>query len=387
MVPPNPSGCAVARPPLELDEWGKITRSTVGGQSRASAYYRDSMGKRRKMQRDGSSEPDAERRLKKALKAKIAEGGSGDLLSPDSTIAELAANWLEELKIKGTVAGTLTTYRSSVNGRIIPGIGEMRLRQATIPRLDGFLKGMMVTPAAARTARTALLQMFALATRQGAVPRNPVKETISISPKRREVKAIALTDIHAMRKLFATYDAGHTSELVEISMLLMATGCRQGEALAIRWEDIDLDKGILRITGTLITDDMTGKLVRQPHPKSEAGHRGLALPATVLSMLTARRVASHYPIVFPSSTGTYRWPANSRRQWRQAIDETIYKGKTPRDFRKAVATHLDKKVGIKAAQAQLGHGSEDITVRYYVERQREVADFAGVIEGMFQSSE
>lgn len=77
----------------------------------------------------------------------------------------------------------------------------------------------------------------------------------------------------------------------------------------------------------------------------------------------------------------------NRRQWRQAIEETIYKGKTPRDSRKAVATHLDRQVGIKAAQAQLGHGSEEITVKYYVERQREIADFAGVIEGMFQSSE
>ena len=375
------------RPPLDLDAWGKITRSTVNGQAQASAYYRSSTGRRSRMQRNGRTEPEAARILEKALKVKIAEQTGGDLLSPESTIEELAGKWLDELKIKNTVAGTLTTYRSSIRSKIIPGIGQLRLREATIPRLDRFLKGLMVTPTSARTARTVLLQMFALATRQGAVNRNPVKETMAISPKKREVKVIALADIHAMRSLFMAYDAAHTSELHEISMLLMATGCRQGEALAIRWEDVDVDTGVLRITGTLVVDDVTGKLQRQEHPKSEAGNRGLTLPATVLGMLTKRRIESVYPMVFPSSTGTYRWPNNSRRQWRQAIDATVYEGKTPRDFRKAVATHLDKQVGIEAAQAQLGHGSSDITVKYYVERQREVADFAGVIEGMFESSE
>lgn len=375
------------RPPLALDTWGKITRSTIKGQPQASAYYRDSSGKRLKMQRNGRTEPEADRILVQALKDKIAEQSGGDLLSPSSTINELAEKWLEELKIKGTVNGTYNTYRSAIRANVTPKIGQLRLREATIPRLDQFLKGLMVTPTAARTARTVLLQMFALATRQGAVSRNPVKETMAMSPKRKEVKVIALPDVRAMRVLFAEYDKTRTSELSEISMLLMATGCRPGEALAIRWEDIDLDSGILRVTGTLVMDADTGKLERQDHPKSEAGNRGLQLPPTVLNMLAHRRVGSEYSIVFPSSTGTYRWPNNSRRQWRQAIADTIYAGKTPRDFRKAVANHLDKSVGIEAAQAQLGHGSPDITVAYYVERQREVADFAGVIETMFESSE
>jgi len=375
------------RPPLVLETWGKIRRDTIDGQPVAFAYYRDAGGRRKQMQRNGRTEPDAERNLVKALKAKIAEQGDSELLSPDSTVAELAEKWLEELKLKGTVTGTYTTYRSSIRGNIVPGVGELRLREATVPRLDRFLKGLMITPTSARTARTVLMGMFSLATRQGAVSRNPIKETMAISPKKREVKVIALKDIHAMRHLFAAHDVGRTSELHELSMLLMATGCRIGEALAVRWEDVDLDKGVLRVTGTLVADADDGKLVRQAHPKSEAGHRGLRLPATVLHMLTARRIDAHYEMVFPSSTGTYRWPANSRRQWRQAIKESVYVGKTPRDFRKAIATHLDQKVGITAARDQLGHGSEDITVKYYVERQREVADFAGVIESMFEHVE
>lgn len=143
---------------------------------------------------------------------------------------------------------------------------------------------------------------------------------------------------------------------------------------------------MLRVSGTLSNDTVSGALFRQEHPKSDAGRRGLKLPRTVVDMLTARRVAAIDEMVFPSSTGTYRWPANTRRSWRQALDGSSYRGKTPRDFRKAVATHLDRQVGIQAAQKQLGHGSEDITTKFYVERQEEVADFAEVIETLFEST-
>jgi integrase len=376
----------VPRPPMLLETWGKIRRATIDGQPIAYTYYRDASGKRRQMQRNGRTEAAAERNLIVALKQKFEHSGEGELLTSESTVESLAEKYLEELELKKTVAGTFNTYRTSIRSKIVPGIGALRLREATVPRLDQFIKGMLVTPSSARTARTVLLQMFALAVRHGAVARNPAADTMPVPAKRNEVKVISLDDIHQMRQLFAEYDANHTSELAEISALLMATGCRIGEALALRWQDIDLGEGILRVTGTLSNDSDTGGLFRQEHPKSDAGRRGLRIPRTVVNMLTERRVAAIDDMVFPSATGTYRWPANTRRSWRQALEGSIYRGKTPRDFRKAVATHLDRQVGVKAAQKQLGHGSEDITTRFYVERQEDVADFAEVIQRLFEST-
>jgi len=121
---------------------------------------------------------------------------------------------------------------------------------------------MLATPSSARTTRTVLLQMFALAARHGAVQKNPVTDTMPVPAKRNEVKVIALNDIHEMRKLFAEYDADHTSELTEIGLLLLATGYRIGEALALRCEDVDLEHGMLRVTGTLSHDPQIGQLFR-----------------------------------------------------------------------------------------------------------------------------
>lgn len=371
------------RPPLLIGTWGKIRRATVNGQPMAFANYRDSSGRTRPMQRNGRTEAEAERNLIAALKAKL-DDESTDLLASSSTIAELGEKWLDELRLQSTPQGTIVTYRSSLKANINPGIGALRLSEATVPRVDRFLKGMLDRPAAARTARVVLASMFKLAVRHGAVARNPVPDTMPIAARKKPVKAKTLEHIHGMRERFAEYDRSHTSELWEASGMLMATGCRIGENLGLRWDlDVHLDTGIVDINGTLIVGE-DGKLHWQEHPKSDAGERALRLPATMLNLLTARRVNAVYEPVFPSSTGTWRWPANTRRQWRAALEGTIYAGATPKDFRRAVATHLDRQVGVSAAARQLGHGSEDVTIDFYIERQREVADFAEVIDSMFQ---
>jgi integrase len=351
----------------------------------ASVYYRDSTGKRRQMQRFGRTEANAETILLAAVREKLREGSADSLLSPTSTVADLAAIWLDERKLKGAPVGTLTTYRNSIQSQIVPAVGSLRLREATTPRLDKFIRDRMDRPAMARTARTVLVQMFALAVRHGAVPKNYAADVISVSAKKRIVTAMKAPDLHAMLALFHEYDQSHVSELHELAQMLTATGARIGEVLALEWDgDVDLEHGIVKVTGTLIDDN---GLRRQDHPKSEAGNRGLRLPPTVVHMLTARRVAAEYPMVFPSATGTYRWPNNTRRQWRQALMGSPYEDKTPRDYRKAVATLLAREVGTKAARDQLGHASEDITTEFYIEVQHQVSDFAGVIETLFESTE
>jgi hypothetical protein len=61
----------VARPPLPLETWGKVSRTVVNGKPTAIAYYRDSDGRTRPMQRQGSTAAAAERNLLAALRDRL----------------------------------------------------------------------------------------------------------------------------------------------------------------------------------------------------------------------------------------------------------------------------------------------------------------------------
>jgi integrase len=78
-----------------------------------------------------------------------------------------------------------------------------------------------------------------------------------------------------------------TDDLSALWLLALNSGIRRGELLALRWQDVDLDRGALAIRRTLTRG--TGALTFG-EPKSKAGRRSLALPAVCVDALRAHRV-------------------------------------------------------------------------------------------------
>ena len=95
--------------------------------------------------------------------------------------------------------------------------------------------------------------------------------------------------------------APRSSDLHDVALLLLGTGMRIGEALALRWTDFDLmaDTPCVRVGATLVEprrDAASGQvfvpgLHRQPMTKTGAA-RTIALPRTVVEMLNRRRAAA-----------------------------------------------------------------------------------------------
>lgn len=132
------TGAMMARPQLVMETWGKIRRTSVRGKPTAIAYYRDSDGVTRAMQRQGSTPAAAERALVQALKDRLAP--AGDDLTGESRVGLLAKLWLAETAERDLSPGTIVKYREIVAKHIVRGLGDVRLNEATVPRLDRFLK-------------------------------------------------------------------------------------------------------------------------------------------------------------------------------------------------------------------------------------------------------
>lgn len=362
----------MARPPLPLETWGKIRDFERNGKPAASAYYRDSDGKRRRMVKVGTSKSAARNNLTTAIRARIGIIDDDELLTNETTLRVLAKQWYEEKQAAGLKQGSLRTYRVNLDGHVLPAIGDIRLYEATVPRLDRYLKAVTASagPGPATTARVVLKGMFDLAVRHGAVKTNPLEGTAAVRTKRARPISPDKSTVIGIRARFLEWDQTpdkrgrpKTTQLMDAVDMFTGTGIRTGELLALKWEDVDLLDMTVTIRRTVaISED--GKEFVQELPKTDDSARTLHLPPQVSQMLSRRVRTSEF--VFPSSTGTFWRPSNFRSRWREALKGTEFEGTVPRAFRKLVATTLQRALGSRAAGDQLGHASERTTEQHYI---------------------
>jgi integrase len=177
--------------------------------------------------------------------------------------------------------------------------------------------------------------------------------------------------------------------MADIIDLMLATGARIGEILALRWADIDLDaaRPTATINGTIKTEPGKGTY-RKASPKSDASVRTVVLPDFAIAMLQRRRSAAlenPHGAVFPTRNGTWQQVNNVERRWRQIRHGTGLDWVTPHTFRKTVATLISERVGAETASQQLGHSSPAITHEFYISKPAIAADVANVLEELGRS--
>ena len=92
--------------------------------------------------------------------------------------------------------------------------------------------------------------------------------------------------------------------------LLLYTGCRRGEALALTYQDIDRKAGVIHITKKV--SYATGKPVLEDHLKSENGRRDIPLLAPLAAALPKSRIG----LLFPGDDGGFMRPHEITREWK-----------------------------------------------------------------------
>lgn len=149
---------------------------------------------------------------------------------------------------------------------------------------------------------------------------------------------------------------------------LLGTGLRIGEALAVSWDEIDLDTATAVVEYKIVRVKGRG-LQRIQRTKSDAGERTLRLPQFVLSMLRRRKLAAGgVGPVFATAAGGWRDPSNTRRDLRRARGEE-FGWVVPHTFRKTVATQLDDAaLSARRIADQLGHARPSLTQDVYMGR-------------------
>jgi hypothetical protein len=205
----------MARAPLPIGTWGRIhtrvEKTDENGRPtshRAQAKYRDHNGKTRPVSAFGKTKTAAETNLLKKLKDRAQASQAGELTAMHR-IRQAIEIWEE--KFAELVAGgqrspsSLDTYRRSIRNHVLPALGEVRIGEATTPRIDSVISEIKKRAGAptARTCRSIISVVMGLAVRYGATTVNPVREVDRIEHNTKNLpRALTAEEVQLLRKSF-----------------------------------------------------------------------------------------------------------------------------------------------------------------------------------------
>jgi integrase len=377
----------MARPGLPLGTAGAVRTYRTAAGWKAKTLYRDYDGEVRDVERNARTKGAAEQALRVAIRDRARSEGDAEI-TPETRVRVLAEVWFRYLSEQDRSITTLQQYRYRLDHQILPVLGNLRVRELTPGIIDRHLRLMATRhgPAAAKTCRSIVSGLCGLATRHGALASNPVRDAARIPQPKRQPRALTIAEARQLRAALAKDRRAVERDLPDLVSVLMASGLRIGEALALTWEDVDLEQQTLTVKSTLVR--LNGQGLTSKPTKTSAGARTLVLPAWCVNLLCARykngSITTEKVIaVFPATMGGWRDPGNTRADFRDAFRAAGFAWATAHTFRRSVATWMDESgLSARAAADQLGHARPSITQDVYYGRKVASTGAAAVLESL-----
>lgn len=315
------------------------------------------------------AEANLARKVEEARQEKLAQ-------TPASSVATWLAYWMASktnLKPK-----TKVSYVAAIDKRINPAIGSKALADVTIDDIEAIHRRILddgCSRTVWATVKTVLKQAFDDAVKRGHADRSPVLHAPALQPKKRS--EVWLTPEEAARVIDGSE---HTSDTVRWTFALHL-GLRQGEALALRWRDLDIDGSYPRVAvyGSLSRE--TGRGLVYGSTKTHQ-RRDLPLTTRVVELLRRHRLEQRarflgYGIQWTEDApviAAFRRdatvgpvdPANDRKKWIQALVHAGVPKVRLHDARHTAATiMLSGGVDMFTVSKLLGHSSIQTTIDTY----------------------
>lgn len=220
------------------------------------------------------------------LRGLIESHDNGSLQGPlKLTVGQFLHKWLEDCARPKLRPRTFITYAQVIRTHVEPTLGRIPLRQLTPAHVQAWLNERTksgLSPRTCQHARAILRASLARAMKWAYVPRNVAALVDSPRVVKHEIKP--LTPSQA-RTLLATAREHRHGALITVAVAL---GLRQGEALGLRWEDVNLDESVLQVRNAL--QWVTGGGWSLVEPKSERSRRAITMPEILVSSLRAHRM-------------------------------------------------------------------------------------------------
>lgn len=336
----------------------------------------------------GKTQAEVKAKLEKAIE----ESRGLDVVKAQSyTVGQWLDVWFEyyaKIKVRPS---SHKTYEGYIKNHIKPHIGSIPLTKLTtldlqmmyqkllakgrVDRVESRNQPKGLSPKTVRNLNQIISSAMKLAIQQKLISSNPAAGCALPKIEHKEMKTLPAEQLAA----FLT-EAKRTGTF-ELYYIDLATGLRRGELLGLKWQDIDLDNGVIHVRRQV--GRINGKVQEAPL-KTKNAYRNISIGADAVSILREKKKKdgniSEY--VFPSPTGGPISPDSVLKMLHRVLERAGLPELRFHDLRHTFATlALQNGVDIKTVSGMLGHFSAGFTLDTYAHvttaAQRQAADTMG----------
>ena len=281
------------------------------------------------------------------------------------TVCQWMEIWFEHYAKVKVRPSSHQTYRGYIDNHIKPSIGKIPLEKLTSLELQKFYKKLLekgrvdrlesrhqskgLSAKTVRNIHQIISSAMQLAREQKLITANPAEDCALPRLEHREMQTLPVEQLQSF--LREAKDSG----VFELYYLELTTGLRRGELLGLKWEDIDLERGDLRVRRQIAR--INGEVVEAPL-KTKNAYRTLPLAEDTIGVLEAqRKKTGDSPWVFPSPTGGPISPDSVLRMLHRVLKRAGLPRVRFHDLRHTFATlALQNGVDVKTVSGMLAGG-------------------------------
>jgi integrase len=288
------------------------------------------------------------------------------------TVGEYLDRWLND-SVRDTVRQrTWERYEQFVRVHLTPALGKIKLAKLIPAHVRGLYRDKLNSGLAPRTVlhiHRAFSKALKQAAADGLIPRNPAAPVKPPQPRGEEIRPLNREQVRVL------FEAASGDRLEALYIVAVTAGLRRGELQGLKWEDLDLEAGMLQVRRTC-SEPKGGHIFEAP--KSGKG-RNIRLTQSAVAALRIHRrrqleermykadLWQEQGLVFPSTVGTPLWGGNLNRAFKATLQRAgLPKSTRFHDLRHTCATLLLKQaVNPKFVQELLGHADISLTLNVY----------------------
>ena len=287
------------------------------------------------------------------------------------TVGEWMDEWLASF-LPDISETTRVGYKTKIKCYIKPYLGEILIKSLRAEHVQKMINDMLAKGLSPKNIRDTFNNINAAmkkAVITRLIPYNPCEGVVL--PRLKKYRA----EIYPPKMIHDLLETAKGSNMYLPILLLVTVGLRRGELLALRWEDIDFAKNILKVRKNLVRGE-NGYIIKAP--KSEAGIRDIYLGQDVMNILNQERIKymtdslaygkgfQNHGFVVRQEDGSPMRPDSMTRKWRRFLNTHDLPKIRLHDLRHSNATALIQAgVNPRVVQQRLGHSDVNITLNTY----------------------